>query len=156
MPPTLRGTELKLAIASDHAGFALKCCLIEMLEALGHRISDLGADDTSSVDYPLYAHRLCGEVLSGACEFGVLVCNSGIGMSIAANRHPGIRAALCLNTTMASYARRHNDANVLVLAGGFTAPFHGREILAAFLSGDFEGGRHARRLGMLDTGSGID
>lgn len=147
---------MKLAMASDHAGFPLKSSLIAMLESLGHTVNDLGAHGTSSVDYPLYAGLLCREVLSGACDIGVLVCNSGIGMSIAANRHPGIRAALCLNTTMASYARRHNDANVLVMAGGFTAPFHGREILAAFLSGEFEGGRHARRLDMLDSGSGVD
>jgi ribose 5-phosphate isomerase B len=140
---------LRLAAASDHAGYPLKAYLVEKLSEL-HEVVDLGTEGPESVNYPVYAHRLCREVLSGSCELGILVCNSGIGMSIAANRHPGIRAALCLNTTMASFARRHNDANVLVLAGGFTAPFHAWEIVSAFLAGGFEGGRHARRLEMLD------
>ena len=146
---------MRLATASDHAGYPLKAYLVERLSAL-HEVVDLGTGDSGSVHYPVYAHRLCREVLSGSCQQGILVCNSGIGMSIAANRHPGIRAALCLDVTMASFARRHNDANVLVLAGGFTAPFHAWEIVCAFLAGEFEGGRHARRLGMLDPEDCVD
>ncbi len=147
---------MRLAAASDHAGYPLKAYLVERLSE-SHQVIDLGTGNAdSSVHYPVYAHRLCREVLSGSCELGILVCNSGIGMSIAANRHPGIRAALCMNATMASFARRHNDANVLVLAGGFTAPFHAWEIVRAFLAGGFEGGRHGLRLAMLDPENCVD
>ena len=141
---------MKLALASDHAGYPLKSFLVAKLADQKHNVTDLGTDGVLSVDYPDYAHRLCLEVLSGRCDKGLLICNSGIGMSIAANRHRGIRAALCLNTTMAAFARRHNDANVLVLDGGFTAPFHAWEIVGAFLCGQFEGGRHTRRVAGLD------
>ncbi len=145
-----------IAAASDHAGFPLKSFLVQSLTEAGHQVLDLGTHDTRSVHYPDFAHSLCRRILSGECGSGILVCNSGIGMSIAANRHPGIRAALCLNTTMAAFSRRHNNANVLVLAGGFTAPFHAREILEAFLSGEFEGGRHGKRLELLEKGCGLD
>ncbi len=147
---------MKLAIASDHAGFPLKAFLVQSLSGSGHQVLDLGTDSLRSVHYPDYARSLCREILSGRCETGILVCNSGIGMSIAANRHHGIRAALCLNTTMASFSRRHNNANVLVLAGGFTAPFHAWEITTAFLCGEFEGGRHETRLGMLEQDDTLD
>lgn len=145
-----------IAVASDHAGYPLKKFLVESLTGAGHRVLDLGTHDTRSVHYPDFARSLCGRILCGECDRGILVCNSGIGMSIAANRHRGIRAALCMNTTMADFSRRHNDANVLVLAGGFTAPFHAREIVDAFLSGEFEGGRHADRLEMLENVSTLD
>jgi ribose 5-phosphate isomerase B len=145
---------VRVALASDHAGFGLKSELAAWLVAQGHEVDDLGPDDTSSVDYPDYAGPVCSAVLAGRAGFGMLICNSGIGMSIAANRRRGIRAALCLFPGMADLARRHNDANVLVLGAGFTAPFLAKEIAAAFISGVFEGGRHARRVGKLDeTGS---
>lgn len=145
-----------IAAASDHAGFPLKSFLVNSLTEAGHRVLDLGTHDTRSVHYPVFAHDLCRRVLSGEFGCGILICNSGIGMSIAANRHRGIRAALCLNTTMAEFSRRHNNANVLVLAGGFTAPFHAREIVDAFLSGVFEGGRHGERLELLEKGCCLD
>lgn len=145
-----------IALASDHAGFPLKSFIAGSLTGAGHAVLDLGTNDSRSVHYPLFAGELCRRILSGECDRGILVCNSGIGMSIAANRFPGIRAALCLNTTMADYSRRHNDANVLVLAGGFTAPFHAREIVDAFLSGGFEGGRHGERLAMLERECPLD
>jgi ribose 5-phosphate isomerase B len=145
-----------IAAASDHAGFPLKSFLVRSLTEAGHKVLDLGTHDSRSVHYPDFAHDLCRRILTGECGSGILVCNSGIGMSIAANRHRGIRAALCLNTTMAAFARRHNNANVLVLAGGFTAPFHALEIVDAFLSGEFEGGRHAERLELLEKGCGLD
>lgn len=145
-----------IAVASDHAGFPLKSFLVQSLAEAGHQLLDLGTNDTRSVHYPDFARSLCRRVLSGECGRGILICNSGIGMSIAANRHRGIRAALCLNTTMAAFSRRHNNANVLVLAGGFTAPFHAREIVDAFLSGEFEGGRHGERLELLEKGCTLD
>lgn len=143
---------MKLILASDHAGFPLKAELVRKLESEGHEVMDLGPFSTDSVDYPDYAHKLCRSLLLGNADKGILVCNSGVGMSIAANRHRGIRAALCLFPGMAFYARRHNNANVLVLGGGFTGPFLAKEITDVFLKEEFEGGRHKRRTDKFDTG----
>ena len=145
---------MRLAVASDHAGFGLKKQVVGWLQEMGHQVDDLGPAGTDSVDYPDYAHRVCARVLSGSARRGVLICNSGIGMSMAANRHKGIRAALCLFPRMAHFARRHNDANVLVMGGGITAPFTAREILQAFLDEDFDGGRHQRRIGKIEPDCG--
>ena len=142
---------MKILLASDHAGFPLKNDLAEKLEGKGHRVIDLGPFSTDSVDYPDFAGKLCGELLAGEAERGILVCNSGVGMSIAANRHRGIRAALCLFPEMALYARRHNNANVLVLGGGYTAPFLACSIADVFLREEFEGGRHKRRTDKFDS-----
>ncbi len=136
---------MRLALASDHAGFPLKKQLVDLLESQGHKILDLGTHSTESVDYPDYAQALCQAVIDEKAEKGILVCNSGVGMSIAANRFKGIRAALCLFPKMAAYARLHNDANVLTLAGGFTGLFLASEIVDVFLKEEFEGGRHKRR-----------
>lgn len=142
----------RIALASDHAGFGLKEELCRWLaERDGIEVMDLGTGSTDSVDYPDYAAGLCRSVLDGKAETGVLICNSGIGMSISANRFPGIRAALCLFPRMAYYARHHNNANVLVLGGGITAAFQAREILDVFLREDFDGGRHQRRAGKMDA-----
>ncbi|NLP06511.1 ribose 5-phosphate isomerase B [Candidatus Fermentibacteria bacterium] len=145
---------MRIALGSDHAGFPLKSDLARRLAGQGHEVLDMGCFDEMSVDYPDQAGPVCDAVLDGRAERGVLVCNTGIGMSIAANRRRGIRAALCLCTTMAAMARRHNDANVLVLGAGLTAPFLAHEILEAFLAGAFEGGRHARRVEKLDSPNG--
>ncbi len=145
---------MRLAVAGDHAGFPMKQRVAGWLREAGHQVSDLGPDSADSVDYPDYAHRLCRAVAAGEAERAVLICNSGIGMSMAANRHPGVRAALCLFPRMAWYARHHNDANVLVMGGGITAPFTAREILQTFLEEDFDGGRHQRRVGKIDSGCG--
>lgn len=142
---------MKIALASDHAGFPLKEELSGSLGDMGHAVVDLGPFGTESVDYPDFAGKLCRSILSGEAERGILICNSGIGMSMAANRHRGIRAALCMFPEMAVYARRHNDANVLVLGGGYTAPFLASHIAEAFLFGEFEGGRHKRRTDKLDS-----
>ena len=143
---------MNLIIASDHAGFPLKCNLTSwLLEKLGLTATDLGTSSADSVDYPDFAGYLCGYLLEGNAERGILICNSGIGMSISANRYPGIRAALCLFPEMAYYARHHNDANVLILAGGLTAPFLAREIATIFLSEEFDGGRHSRRTAKVES-----
>lgn len=148
---------MKLAIASDHAGFPLKCDLIPWLtEEPGLTIEDMGPSSSDSVDYPDFAGDLCRHLLEGETERGILICNSGIGMSMSANRYPGIRAALCLFPGMAYYARHHNDANVLVLAGGITASFTAREIVEVFLREEFDGGRHSRRTGKIESASQTD
>lgn len=143
---------MRIAIASDHAGFHLKERLTEWLRGLDDLVlEDLGPSDDCSVDYPDYAGALCRCVLEGSADAGILICNSGIGMSMSANRHRGIRAALCLYPGMAFWARHHNDANVLVLGGGITAPFLAREIVEVFLAEGFDGGRHGRRVGKMDS-----
>lgn len=142
---------MKIVLASDHAGYQLKNFLSENLAGKGHQVTDLGPFSADSVDYPDYARKLCEDLLQGKAEKGILVCNSGIGMSIAANRFRGIRGALCLFPEMAMYARRHNNANVLVLAGGYTASFLASDIAEVFLSEEFEGGRHKRRTDKLDS-----
>ncbi len=141
---------MKIVLASDHAGFPLKEQLVSRLESQGHQILDLGPFSTESVDYTDFAQSLCREVLKGNAEKGILVCNSGVGMSIAANRFKGIRAALCLFPKMAYYARRHNDANVLALGGGNTGLFLASDIVDVFLEEEFEGGRHKRRTDKFD------
>ena len=138
-----------IAIASDHAGFQLKASLVEDLEGRGLEILDLGSNDEESVDYPDYAHAVAQAIEQGKASRGVLACGSGIGMAIAANRHPQIRAALVNDPEMARLARQHNDANVLVLAGRFTELPVAIKCLDVFLDTPFEGGRHARRVAKL-------
>lgn len=145
---------MRIATASDHAGLVLRLALADRLRESGHGVLDLGPSEPGSVDYPGYAGLVTDAVLGGSAEMGLLICNTGLGMSMAANRRRGIRAALCLFPLMASYARRHNDANVLVLGAGLTAEFLAWEILETFLSGRFEGGRHQRRISGLDEPAG--
>ncbi len=143
---------MKIVLASDHAGYPLKCELAGWLkDEKGLDIEDLGPFSTDSVDYPDFASALCRYLLHGSADFGILICNSGLGMSMTANRFRGIRAALCLYPRMAYYARHHNNANVLVLGGGITAFFQAREIVEVFLSEEFDGGRHSRRTDKMDT-----
>ena len=137
-------------IASDHAGVILKAQLTAHLTAAGHNVQDLGTHNTDSCDYPVYAHKVCAAVLAAEHALGILICGSGIGMSIAANRHAGIRAALCTCEFQARYTRRHNNANVLCLAERVTGCGVALEITDIFLAEEFEGGRHARRVDMLD------
>jgi ribose 5-phosphate isomerase B len=141
-----------IVIASDHAGVALKAELIEIIREEARDVRDLGPADTQSVDYPDYAHRVAEAVSSGEAEMGVLVCGTGIGMSLSANRHPGIRAALCHDAFTAEMARRHNDANILcmgarVIGGGVAA-----QMTKIFLATNFEGGRHQRRVDRIERG----
>ena len=138
-----------VAVASDHAGVALKELLKEELAGRGYAVLDLGTSGDESVDYPDFGHALGEAVAVGKAARGVAVCGSGIGISIAANRHPGVRAALCRDVRDAMLARQHNDANVLALGGHVTAPDDARAVLKAFLETPFEGGRHARRVEKL-------
>ncbi len=138
-----------IVIAADHAGFELKEVIKAELEALGFDVHDLGTYDTESVDYPDFADALAGAVRNGDARRGVLLCGTGIGASIAANRHRGVRAALCHDAESARFGRLHNDANVLVLGGRVTPDETARECLRIFLDTPFEGGRHTRRVAKL-------
>jgi ribose 5-phosphate isomerase B len=143
-----------LAIASDHAGYRLKQELKGTLEQLGVRFEDLGTPDESSCDYPDFAHAVASGVAEGRYARGVLVCGTGIGMSLAANRHPGVRAALCTESYAARMAREHNDANVLCLGSRIVGPGVAQAILTAFLQTPFEGGRHAKRVAKIEHDKG--
>ncbi len=134
-----------IVIASDHAGYDLKEIVEKYLIQKGFKVNDLGCDSLDSVNYPDYAHKLAEQVLTDHCR-GVLVCGSGIGMSIAANRHKGIRAALCTSVDYAKLSRQHNDANVLVLGARFTDEELANQIIDAWLETKFEGGRHQSRV----------
>jgi len=142
----------RIAIASDHGGFELKEELKKALDDDELELVDLGVGTAAtSVDYPDYAAALCGEVLAGRVTLGILVCGTGIGMSIAANRRRGIRAALCTDPYMARMSREHNDANVLCLGGRVTDAAVALAIAREFLAGAFAGGRHERRLAKIDA-----
>jgi ribose 5-phosphate isomerase B len=137
---------MKIAIATDHAGYEFKEGLQKFLVGQGYDVLDLGTHDTESVDYPDYAKRCCDAVVQGQARFGILICGSGIGMSIAANKIHGIRAALCHDLYTARMARAHNDANVLVLPSRLIALAIASEMTELFLNTPFEGGRHAGRV----------
>ena len=140
---------MEFFIASDHAGFHLKGLVFELLEQMGHQVMDLGPSSIERVDYPDFAHIVCQKVLENTGSFGVLICGSGIGMSIAANRHRGIRAALCTEPYSAAMSRAHNDANVLCLGARVIGIGMVESILKSFCDGAFEGGRHACRIRKL-------
>ncbi len=138
-----------IAIASDHGGFALKEVLKTELERLGFVVLDLGPDSNASVDYPDFANALAGALGEGRAERGVLVCGSGIGISIAANRHRHVRAALVHDALGARLCRQHNDANVLCLGERLIGVDVAKDCLKVFLTTDFEGGRHQNRVAKL-------
>jgi ribose 5-phosphate isomerase B len=129
----------------------LKRVVLDTLRALGHEVVDLGTNDEASVDYPDFAHALAEKIGSGAVDRGVLICGSGIGVSIAANRHKGVRAALCSEPLSASLARQHNDANVLCMGARLTGPALAEAMLRAFDGTAYEGGRHQRRVDKIET-----
>jgi len=136
----------RIAVAADHAGADLKAAMSEVLRERGYEVLDLGTNGPESVDYPDFAAKLAAALAEGQASRGVLVCGTGIGISIAANRHRHIRAALCHDVTDARLARQHNDANVLALGARTTGVETARECLEAFLDTAFEGGRHQRRI----------
>lgn len=139
-----------IAIASDHAGVALKTDVCRLLQSLDIEVEDLGPQDTSSVDYPDYAHLLARAVSDGRIERGILVCGTGIGMSMAANRHPGVRAALCHDAYTAEMARRHNDANILCIGARAIGGGVAEQIVQIFAKTPFEGDRHQRRVSKIE------
>lgn len=140
---------MRLAIASDHAALALKADLAAWLRGLGHDVADLGPDNDASVDYPDYGYALAAHLASGKTDFGIALCGSGIGISIAVNRHPYCRAALVSEPLSARLAREHNDANVIALGARLTGSDMARACIETFLATDFAGDRHARRVGKL-------
>lgn len=141
---------MRIAIGADHAGFILKEHLRAWLAEAGHELRDFGAHSAESVDYPDYAALVAGAVAGGSAERGILVCGSGIGMAIAANRVRGVRAAACIDLYSARLCRQHNDANVLALGSRIVAPPLAEALAEVFLTTTFEGGRHARRVAKLD------
>lgn len=135
-----------IVMGSDHGAYELKSVLKEHLEAQGKEVNDLGVYDATSVDYPDIAEKVCTEVKSGKYEFGILLCGTGIGISIAANKIDGIRCALVLNEYSAEKAKQHNNANVIAMGGRVLGPDLAKNILDAFMNAEFEGGRHQKRL----------
>jgi ribose 5-phosphate isomerase B len=140
---------MKIAIGADHAGFELKNQLGEVLRQTGHEVCDFGTNSAESTDYPDYAGRVAQAVAAGTAERGVLVCGSGVGMSIAANKVRGIRAVLGVTPEEVRLTRAHNNANVLTLGARFTDAAAARELLRVFLEVQFEGGRHERRVAKI-------
>ena len=140
-----------IPIASDHAGFDMKQRLAGVLRGMGYEVQDLGTHSPDATDYPDFAHPLAEKVAHGEAKRGVLLCGSGVGMDIAANRHHGVRAALVWAPEIAELSRKHNDANVLVLPARFVSEETAERILRTWLETDFEGGRHARRVGKIDA-----
>lgn len=137
---------MKIAIASDHGGFELKGVIIDHLTTKGHEVINLGTDAPDSVDYSDYAEKCAASVLSGDVVFGIVVCGTGIGISIAANKINGIRCALCHSPETAALAKQHNNANIISLGGRTTTDEMALRIVDAFMEAEFEGGRHQRRV----------
>jgi ribose 5-phosphate isomerase B len=141
---------MKIALGADHRGFELKEKVKRYLTELGHQVTDFGTDSTESVDYPDFGFKVAESVARGDADFGITVCWTGNGMNIVANKVKGIRSALCLDDEMAMLARAHNDANVLALASNFVWEEMAKKILDVWLTTEFEGGRHARRLEKIE------
>jgi len=140
----------QLVIGSDHAGYELKEYVIDILKDRGFKINDLGTHSLESTDYPDYAHKVASEVSSGNTAMGILICGSANGVSITANKHEGVRAAIAWNAEISKMAREHNDANILSLPSRYISKEEAMEIVDVFLKTDFEGGRHARRVNKIN------
>ena len=141
---------MKIVIGCDHAGFSIKNAVKEHIEAQGHEVIDVGTYSKDSCHYPVYAHAACEKILSGECELGILICGTGIGMSMAANKHDGIRAACCSDTFSARMTREHNDANLLCFGERVVGLGLALELCDAFLSAEYlNNGNHVTRVAML-------
>lgn len=138
--------EMTIAIASDHAGYVLKQTIIQYLEQNGATVTDCGCPNQDSCDYPDYAHPLANRVEQGLADYGIAICGTGNGISMTVNKHQGIRAALCWDKELAQLARQHNNANILSLPARFIDTTKALEMVHVFLTTDFEGGRHERRI----------
>jgi ribose 5-phosphate isomerase B len=143
---------MKIAIGSDHGGFELKEKIRGLLIELGHEVLDLGCYSLDPVDYPVQGREVAKSVASAQCERGILVCGTGIGMSLVANRIPGVRAALCHDIFTARMSREHNDSNILCMGGRVIGPGLAEEMVKVWLITPFKGGRHSRRINMIDSG----
>lgn len=137
---------MTIAMAADHGGFELKNILLDYLAQKGHAIINLGTDSPESVDYPDFAKACCDEVVEKRADFGILVCGTGVGISIAANKIDGIRCGLCPSKEIAALVKQHNNANVIALGGRFTSPEDAKNIVDAYMAAEFEGGRHQGRI----------
>lgn len=142
---------MKIALGSDHGGYELKKLLAERLTAAGHVVNDLGCDSLAMVDYPVYAKKVAKAVTAGEAECGILICGTGIGMSIAANKIPGIRAALCADCFSARMAKEHNDANIITIGARTTGPELAWMIVESYLNSEFQHGIHEPRVKMLNA-----
>ena len=142
---------MKIAIGCDHGGYALKLAVKKHLEEKGYEVVDYGCHSTESVDYPVYGEKVGRAVAGGECELGVLICGTGIGISLAANRVPGVRAAVCSETYSAQLTREHNNANIIAFGARVVGEGPALAIVDAFLNAEFQGGRHAERVAMLDN-----
>ena len=140
---------MRIAVGADHAGFEQKERVKQVLAARGHEVIDMGTESAESTDYPQYAFRVAEAVRDHAADRGILMCDSGNGIAIAANKVEGIRAAIAMNRWQAEMSRRHNDANILVLGSAITPAEQEAELVAAWLDAPFDGGRHARRVGQI-------
>ena len=143
---------MKIAIGCDHAGFPIKNGIMTMLQSQGHMVLDFGTHSLESVDYPDFAHAVAESVESGQADRGIVICGSGNGVAITANKHQGIRCALCWTEEIASLARLHNNANIIALPARFVTEILAQAMVRIFLSTEFEGGRHARRVDKIACG----
>lgn len=143
---------ISIAIGADHAGFQLKSALITYLKSLGHEVQDFGAHSEQSVDYPDFAHPVANAVEEGKVKYGILICGSANGISMSANKHKGIRAAIAWKKELAEMARLHNDANILSLPARFISEEEAKSCVDVFLTTEFEGGRHSNRVNKIDAG----
>ncbi|PLX66187.1 MAG: ribose 5-phosphate isomerase B [Denitrovibrio sp.] len=141
----------KIALSSDHGGYQLKMEIIEYLQTKGYELVDLGADSGESVDYPEYGAKAAQAIINNDVDCAIIMCGSGIGISIAANKFKGIRAALCFDAYTAKMCREHNDANIMAIGGRITTIDRAKDMVDLFLETPFEGGRHQRRLDKIDT-----
>ena len=142
---------MKIAIGCDHAGYTIKGKVAEHVRELGYEVVDVGTDSAESCHYPLYANALCKKILDGECALGILICGTGVGMSIAANKHKGIRAACVSDTFSAKLTRQHNNSNVLCFGERVVGIGMALELVDAFLGAEFEGGKHALRVDMITS-----
>ena len=137
---------MKIALGCDHGGYELKEYIIQVLKRLGHEVEDFGCHSLDSCDYPDFGAAAARAVAEGKCERGIVICTTGIGISITANKVKGIRCALCSEPLSAELTRHHNDANMLAMGAGMVGPMMARQIVTAFLTHEFDGGRHQRRV----------
>ncbi|CAM3634176.1 ribose 5-phosphate isomerase B [Flavobacterium saliperosum S13] len=140
---------MKISIGNDHAGPDYKKAIVAHLEAQGHTVINHGTDTFDSVDYPDFGHAVANDVENGTADFGIIICGSGNGIAITANKHQGVRAALCWINEIAALARQHNDANVMSIPARYTNIKQAVEMVETFLTTDFEGGRHATRVNKI-------